>query len=92
MRSTLLFVAVLLACSPMHAQATAPEGAQVSITWLDALFPATVAETTLRPAVQRRTLRSQAFPRQVDQPRAQAGMLVPPPRAASLLLYYSNAP
>ncbi len=76
----------------MHAQATAPEGARATITWLDALFPATAAETTGRPTIRRRAHTPQTFARATDALRVSADKATPLPRPATLLLHDSNAP
>lgn len=55
MRSTLLFVAVLLACTPVHAQATAPPVAPILNAWLTALLPAPTVEATRKVVARRRT-------------------------------------
>ncbi len=55
MRSTLLFGAVLLACTPVHAQATAPPEAPILNAWLTALLPAPTAEAARKVVAKRST-------------------------------------
>jgi hypothetical protein len=54
MRSTLLFVAVLLACAPAHADATTPPESPSLIlgVWLNALLPVPASETVRENAVK----------------------------------------
>jgi len=57
MRSTLLFVAVLLACAPTHADATTPPESPSLIlgVWLNALLPVPASETVRETAVKPHT-------------------------------------
>jgi len=76
MRSTVLFLAVLLACSPTpgHAQAATPTEAPILHAWLTALLPATTQQATGQQARQRKVksaaprpqAASQALPRVAD--------------------------
>ena len=91
MRSTLLFIAVLLACSPMHAQATAPEGTRAAIIWLEAIFPAPAAESARRVAVKRRLAAPQSFARTLSVPVATVETAAAV-QVVSPLLHAPNAP
>jgi hypothetical protein len=63
MRSTLLFLAVLLACTPVHAQAGAPPeaGSAVPIlnAWLASLLPVPPAESARHPGARQAGVASQ---------------------------------
>lgn len=95
MRSTLLFVAVLLACTPVHGQTTGPVEAPVLHFWLAGVLPAAVAESG-QTAVQKR--RRPATPVPAMPASSQVGLQGPgaEPRreiaAANLLLHSPNAP
>jgi hypothetical protein len=91
MRSTLLFVAVLLACTPVHAQAAAPVETPILHAWLAAIFPATAPETTRKTVLKRRnpaaipTLHAAQAARPFPEPTL-------PTESATLLTHDSNAP
>jgi hypothetical protein len=93
MRSTLLFVAVLLACTPVHAQATAPPEAPILNAWLTALLPAPTAEATRKVIARRRN----SIPRPLwnsPTPQSQSPIAdyLPSKDSATLLTHDSNAP
>jgi len=95
MRSTLLFVAVLLACTPMHAQAAVPYEAPILNNWLAAIFPAPASETSRRPRVKRTTPSTHPTVRVLDTPTLTEPPIADyllPQLSATLLLHDPNAP
>jgi hypothetical protein len=93
MRSTLLFVAVLLACTPVHAQATAPPEAPILNAWLTALLPAPAAEATRKVAASRRTSAPRAtWCAEAPQHHSPIAPYLLPEDSATLLTHDSNAP
>ncbi len=93
MRSTLLFVAVLLACTPVHAQATAPTEAPILNAWLTALLPAPAAETTRKVIARRRTSSPRlTWNSPARQPHSPIADYLLSEDSATLLTHDSNAP
>ncbi len=93
MRSTLLFVAVLLACTPVHAQATAPPEAPILNAWLIALLPAPAAEATRKVAAKRCTTASPApWTTEAPQRHSPTADYLLSEDSATLLTHDSNAP
>jgi hypothetical protein len=91
-RSTLLFVAVLLACTPVHAQATAPIEAPILNAWLAAILPVPSAEAARKTTVKQRTVApstSSAGEIKTHSPIPEALL---PIYSATLLTHDSNAP
>jgi len=92
MRSTLLFVAVLLACTPMRAQTTAPTGAPILDGWFDTIFTAPAALASRSVNVNRRTPAIRTWASTPSAPaRANAAPLLPA-NSIALLLHDPNAP
>jgi len=93
MRSTLLFVAVLLACTPVHTQATAPPEAPILNAWLTALLPAPAAEAT-RKVVAKRSNASptRAWSAETPQRHSPIADYLLSEDSATLLTHDSNAP
>lgn len=95
MRSTLLFVAVLLACTPMHAQAAVPNEAPILNHWLSAIFPVPASETSRRIRVKRTTPSTHPIVRVLDIPARSESAIADfllPQLSATLLLHDPNAP
>ncbi len=93
MRSTLLFVAVLLACTPVHAQATAPPEAPILNAWLTALLPASTDEAA-RKVVARRRVATQrpAWDAPAVPSHSPVAEYLLSEDSATLLTHDSNAP
>ncbi len=95
MRSALLFVAVLLACTPVHGQTTGPVEAPILHFWLAGILPAPSAEAGEKSVAKRRRPVQQAATTYarvdllVDAPGSTP---VVPRAAADLLLHSPNAP
>lgn len=93
MRSTLLFVAVLLACTPVHAQATAPAEVPILNAWLSAILPAATTQAPRKTVAKRpRTAPMPAPSATVAQAYSPVTATQLPTRAATPLLYDPNAP
>jgi hypothetical protein len=91
MRSTLLFLAVLLACSPVQAHATAPPEPPILTAWLTALLPA--AESTQQTVAKRRkTAPAPEYPAASSSRDLQSPADFAPRASATLLTHDSNAP
>lgn len=95
MKSTLLFVAVLLACTPVHGQTIGPIEAPVLHFWLAGVLPTTAAEPGETKIAKRRRPAHKAVvvsgrdALRVDTPRAE---LVVETTATDFLLHSPNAP
>jgi hypothetical protein len=93
MRTTLLFVAVLLACTPVHAQATAPPQVPTLNAWLIALLPTPATEATRQTVARRRRVSPKpAFPPQATAGHSPLAEYRLAEKSATLLAHDSNAP
>ena len=92
MKSTLLFVAVLLACTPVHAQAIAPAEAPVFSAWFLALLPVPAADATTKPVARRRRAVPEPRWSERQQPAARPAGYRVRAHTATLLTHDSNAP
>jgi hypothetical protein len=94
MRSTLLFLAVLLACSPVQAHATAPPEQPIPpilTAWLTALLPATES-TQETVAKRRKSAPPVEYPAEAAHQLSGIPVDLAPKPSATLLTHDSNAP
>jgi len=95
MKSTLLFVAVLLACTPVHGQTIGPIEAPVLHFWFAGVLPTTAAEPVETKIAKRRRPAHKAEvvlgrdALRVDAPGTET---IVEAAAADLLLHSPNAP